>query len=69
MVDRLHILIWNRTKKFLVIALNGMERESTGRNSGGHVINVQYKPIWNCHNEFPLYNEYVLLKNLKRDKQ
>jgi hypothetical protein len=34
-----------------------------GRDGGDNLINIQQKPIWNCHNESPLYNEYVLKKN------
>jgi hypothetical protein len=34
-----------------------------GRDGGGNLINVKYKPLWNCHNEFPLYNKYILIKN------
>jgi hypothetical protein len=41
-----------------------MGRELKGRDGGGDLTNVQYKPVWNGHNEFPLYNEYILiLKN------
>jgi hypothetical protein len=37
------------------------------RYSGGDLTNVPYKHIWNCHNEFPLYNKYILIKkNFKR---
>jgi hypothetical protein len=32
-----------------------------GRENGGDLTNVQYKPIRNCHNEFPQYNEYILI--------
>jgi hypothetical protein len=49
MVDGFHILIWNTTKKSLAIALSEL-----GRGQGGDLTNVLYKPIWNCHNEFPL---------------
>jgi hypothetical protein len=28
---------------------------------GGDVTNVQYKLIWNCHYESPLYNKYILI--------
>jgi hypothetical protein len=49
MVDGLHIR--NRTKKPLAVALSGTGRGFRGRYSGGELINVQYKPIWNCHNE------------------
>jgi hypothetical protein len=34
------------------------------RDSGGDLTNVQYKPVWNCHNEYPLYNKYILIKKL-----
>jgi hypothetical protein len=31
--------------------------------------NVQYKPIWNCHNGSPLYNEYTLIKKKTKTKK
>jgi hypothetical protein len=31
---------------------------------GGNVNNVQHKSNWNCQYESPLYNEYILIKNL-----
>jgi hypothetical protein len=31
----------------------------------GDLTNVQYKPIWNCHNESHLYNEYILILKKK----
>jgi hypothetical protein len=40
--------------------------ELTGRNGEDDLTNIQYKPIWNCHNEFPLYNEYKSNKNCKK---
>jgi hypothetical protein len=43
--------------KALAIALSGV-----GEGGGSDLTNVQYKPIWNCHNESTLYNEYVLIK-------
>jgi hypothetical protein len=46
--------------KPLVIVLNW------GEDGGGNLTNVQYDAIWNCHNEFPLYNEYILIKNEKK---
>jgi hypothetical protein len=46
LVDGLHILIRNRTKKPLAIALSGAGRGSRGRDDGGDVTNIQYKPIW-----------------------
>jgi hypothetical protein len=33
----------------------------------GELNNVQYKPIWNCHNESPLYNRYIQEKK-EREK-
>jgi hypothetical protein len=50
MVDRLHIPIWNRTKKPLAIVLS----------DGGKVNNAQCKSNQNCHYESPLYN--ILIK-------
>jgi hypothetical protein len=38
-----------------------------GRDGGGDLTNVQYKPIWNCHYESPLYNEYILIKFTKKE--
>jgi hypothetical protein len=35
------------------------------RDNGDDLTNVQCKPIWNCHNEFSLYNEYILIKMKK----
>jgi hypothetical protein len=52
-VDGLPTLIGNRTKKPLAIALSGVGRGTRRRDSGGDLTNVQYKPIWNCHNESP----------------
>jgi hypothetical protein len=61
-------LLWNRTKKSLVIALYGAGRRLRGREDGGDVNNIQWKPNWNCHYEFP-HNEYILIKILKRIKK
>jgi hypothetical protein len=33
-----------------------------GRDDGGDLTNVQCKPNWNCHNESPLFNEYIQIK-------
>jgi hypothetical protein len=33
------------------------------------ITNVQWKPIQNCHNESPLYNEYILIKMGKKETQ
>jgi hypothetical protein len=54
--------IQNRTNKHLVIVLSGAVRGSRERDRGDDLTNVQYKPIWNCHNEFPPYNDYILIK-------
>jgi hypothetical protein len=43
--------------------------ESRGREGGGNLTNVLYKPIWNCYNESPLYNEYILVKLKKKKKR
>jgi hypothetical protein len=53
MFDGFHILIRNRTKKPLAIALSGAGRGLRGRDGGSELTNIQYKPIWNCHNESP----------------
>jgi hypothetical protein len=34
-------------------------------DDGGDITNVQYKSSWNCRYKSPLYNEYILIKNLK----
>jgi hypothetical protein len=39
--------------KILAVALSGAGRESKGRDGTGNLTNVQYKPVWNCHNEYP----------------
>jgi hypothetical protein len=41
MVDRLHILTWNRTKKPLAIVLSGEGRKSGGRGGGGDLTNAK----------------------------
>jgi hypothetical protein len=43
MVDGLHILVRNRTKKSLAIALSEVERGLRGRESGGNITDVQYQ--------------------------
>jgi hypothetical protein len=40
----------------------GWEGGPTGRDGGGEPTNVQYKPIWNCHSESPLYSKHILIK-------
>jgi hypothetical protein len=39
-----------------------------GGDGGGNLTNVQYKAIWNCHNEYALYNGYILIKLEKNPK-
>jgi hypothetical protein len=42
-------------------------RTLLGVGSGrGDLTNIQCKAILNCHNESPLYNEYMLIKNWKK---
>jgi hypothetical protein len=41
----------------------GQGVDQGGRDGASNLINVKYKPIWNCHNEYPMYNEYILIKN------
>jgi hypothetical protein len=53
MVDGLPISIWNKAKKPLVIALSGAVCRLGGRDDGGNIITVQYKPNPNCHFESP----------------
>jgi hypothetical protein len=72
MVNGFHILTQNRTKKSLAMVLSGAWRGQRGRDSGDDLTNIQYKSIWNCHNECPLNNEYILIKNngkMKRSKE
>jgi hypothetical protein len=66
MGERLYILVWNRTKKPLTTVLIEAGRGLRGRDGGGDLTNVQYKPIWNCHYEFPQYNKYILIKTLNK---
>jgi hypothetical protein len=61
MIDGLHILIRNRTKKPLAIALSGAGRGLRGRDNGGDVTNVQYRSIQNYHKDSPLFKEYILI--------
>jgi hypothetical protein len=62
MVNGLHVLTWNSTKKPLPITLSGVRKGSRGGDGGGDLTNVQYKSVWNCHTSCPLYNEYILKK-------
>jgi hypothetical protein len=65
MVGGFHILTWSRTMNPLVVALGGADRESRGKHGRGSLMNVQYNPIWSCHNESPLNNKYNLIKIFK----
>jgi hypothetical protein len=44
-------------------------RNLRGRDGGGNVTNVQYKSNQNCHYEFPLHNEYMLIKIHERKEE
>jgi hypothetical protein len=46
----------------------GREEVEVGR-WWGDLTNVQYKPIWNSHNDSPLYNEYILIKKKKEGRK
>jgi hypothetical protein len=50
-------------KKPLATALSQGGKKVRGRDAGGEQISVQYKTIWNCQYESPLYNKYILIKN------
>jgi hypothetical protein len=54
MVDGLHILIWNRTRKPLATALSEVGRGLRGRDNGGNVHNVPCMSNRNCHYESTL---------------
>jgi hypothetical protein len=51
MVEGLYIHIWSRTMKPLAIAWSGKEGIQGGIHGRDDLINVQCKPIWNCHSE------------------
>jgi hypothetical protein len=51
MVDELYIPICNRTMKPFSITQSGVGG-SMGKDGEGYLTNVQYKSIWNCHNEY-----------------
>jgi hypothetical protein len=53
---------YNKTSKLLAIDLSGAGRGLTGTDSADDLTSLQYKPIWNCHSESHLYNEYILQK-------
>jgi hypothetical protein len=72
MDDGLHTLIWNETKRPLAITSSGAGRGLRGREHGGDLTYIQYKPNQNCHYESPpLYNEQILIKNfiIKKTKK
>jgi hypothetical protein len=68
-VDGLHTHMQNRMMKPRVIALNGVERGVKGGRWWDDLINVQCKPIQNCHNESLLYSEYILIKMKKKTRK
>jgi hypothetical protein len=43
MIEALYIIIWNRTKKPLAIALSEVRRDLRGRHYVDNVSDVQYK--------------------------
>jgi hypothetical protein len=45
----------------------GSERGSNRRDGGDDLTKAQYKHIQNCHNESPLFIEYILkeMKNME----
>jgi hypothetical protein len=63
MVDGLHIIIWNRRKKPLAIALSGAGKVWKGRDSGSDLTNVQHNPNLNCYYDSSLYKEYITIKD------
>jgi hypothetical protein len=65
--NALQIHMQNRTMKPLAVALSGAWRESRWEDGGGNLTKVQCKPIGKCHNESPLYNEYILIKMNKKE--
>jgi hypothetical protein len=52
MVNGLHILLRNRAKKPLAIALSRARMGVRGRDIGCELSNVQYKPKQNYHYEY-----------------
>jgi hypothetical protein len=54
------------TKKTFAIALSGAGRWLRRKDGGDNVTNVQYKPTWNCHYEYPLHNESNLIKKIRK---
>jgi hypothetical protein len=62
MVDGIHMLIWGRTKKPLVIALSGVGRGLRWREDGGDLMyNISLIGIVTM-NPSLIYNEYILIK-------
>jgi hypothetical protein len=41
---------------------NGRVCGRQGEDGRGNLTKVHYKATQNCHNEFPLYNKYILIK-------
>jgi hypothetical protein len=51
--------------KLLSIVVLGLVGGVEEENGGENLTNVHDKLIWNCHNEFPLYSENILIKRKK----
>jgi hypothetical protein len=62
MVDGLHILKRNRTKKPLAVALSGAGRGLKGRDGRGDLTNISLNGTVTMNP--PLYNEYSLIKKI-----
>jgi hypothetical protein len=50
------------------ICLYEVEQRFRGKEDGGDLTNVQYKPIQNCHYESLPYNKNILIKIYKQNK-
>jgi hypothetical protein len=69
MVGGLHSLYFYETEQrnlLQLLYLSGEGKGLMGRDGGGDLMNIQCKPIQNCCNESPVYNEYVLIEMKKR---
>jgi hypothetical protein len=51
MLNGLRILVWNRTKKTLAIALVEWEKGLRRAENGGDLTNIKHKPNQNCNSE------------------
>jgi hypothetical protein len=48
--------------KPLAIASSGVGKGLQGEDDGSNLTNIECKAIPNCHNEYPLYSKYILIK-------